>query len=63
MHTCKILLLIGQGPSISSYMAQMDKELASTSLGSSFIKKTTTSGNDKPKVCLQFFLVFFNKKI
>jgi len=36
------------GPSISSYMTQMDKELASTSLGSSFIKKPTTD-KDKPK--------------
>jgi len=40
-------------------MAQMDKELASTSLGSSFIKKTT-SGEDKPKVCIVFLLMFFN---
>lgn len=45
---------IQQGPSISSYMAQMDKELASTSLGSSFIKKTT-SGKTKPKVYIVFF--------
>lgn len=33
------------GPSISSYMAQMDKELASTSLGSSFVKKPTSDKN------------------
>lgn len=41
---------IGQpGSSISSYMAQMDKELANTSLGSSFVKKHL-SDKDKPKV-------------
>lgn len=40
-------------PSIASYMAQMDKELASTSLGSSFVKKPT-SDNNKQKVCNSF---------
>ncbi|XP_050428498.1 protein ecdysoneless [Adelges cooleyi] len=49
---CEDLMPIGQlenpsGPSISNYMDQMDKELASTSLGSSFIKKSP--GNIKPK--------------
>jgi len=37
------------GPSISNYMTQMDKELASTSLGSSFVKKST-SHKDNPEV-------------
>lgn len=61
----KILtLLTGRqsGPSISNYMAQMDRELASTSLGSSFIKKTTTD-KDKPKVyknSIKFYYQVFN---
>lgn len=38
-------------------MAQMDKELASTSLGSSFIKKTVND-KDKPKVCFKIILNF-----
>ncbi|XP_060881432.1 protein ecdysoneless [Metopolophium dirhodum] len=37
------------GASISSYMAQMDKELASTSLGSSFVKKPTSDKNKLKK--------------
>ncbi|KAE9544558.1 hypothetical protein AGLY_000099 [Aphis glycines] len=36
-------------PSIASYMAQMDKELASTSLGSSFVKKPTSDNNKQKK--------------
>ncbi|XP_025409951.1 protein ecdysoneless isoform X2 [Sipha flava] len=41
-------ILSDRGSSISKYMNQMDKELASTSLGSSFVKKETNSKN-KPK--------------
>ncbi|XP_050532620.1 protein ecdysoneless [Daktulosphaira vitifoliae] len=37
------------GPSISNYMDQMDRELASTSLGSSFIKKSTSSSTKLKK--------------
>lgn len=42
-------------------MAQMDKELASTSLGSSFVKKST-SDNNKQKVYNSFYVyqnIFF----
>lgn len=38
-------------------MNQMDKELASTSLGSSFVKKQT-NGQDKPKVCNQYYYFY-----
>jgi hypothetical protein len=38
-------------------MNQMDKELASTSLGSSFVKKETNSKN-KPKVCNQYYYFY-----
>jgi len=48
------------GSSISSYMAQMDKELATTSVGNSFIKKSSKD-NVKMKVCIYliFLIVLF----
>lgn len=48
-----MFLFIGSkaNATLSSYMAQMDKELASTSLGSSFLKKSSNDKN-RPKVCI-----------